>query len=243
MNQRLLVVLLSALIAVAATIVAPAAAPLVAAASSPGPLPECRYADVLTPRRAYRDWDKTLLDTILMVPRSYVPPNLVSVSNANIGGSGKVRQLVIADLRALARAARQAGNPLAVRSAYRSCSSQAAIYSSEVRRLGEKKARLQSARPGHSEHQLGTTIDFMAAGGSAPWTGSGFHNTAAGKWLAKNGWRYGFVMSYPPNKRAVTCYMYESWHWRYVGRDNAAAIRASGLTVREWLWRKGYGKG
>ncbi|HVM29743.1 MAG TPA: M15 family metallopeptidase [Candidatus Limnocylindrales bacterium] len=242
MNQRLLVVLLSVLIALAAAVVAPAFVPAVAAAASPGPLPECRYADVLTPRRAYRDWDKTLLDTALMVPRSYVPPGLVSISNANIGGTGKVRHFVIADLAALARAARKAGNPIAVQSAYRSYSTQAAIYASNVKRLGEKQARLQSARPGHSEHQLGTTLDFKAAAGSVPWTGSGFGSTAAGKWLAANGWRFGFVMSYPPNKRAVTCYMYESWHWRYVGRENAAAIRASGLTLREWLWRKGYGK-
>jgi D-alanyl-D-alanine carboxypeptidase len=50
-------------------------------------------------------------------------------------------------------------------------------------------------------------------------------------------------MSYPPNKRSVTCYMYEAWHWRYVGRDTAAKIRQSGLTLREWLWRQGYGRG
>jgi zinc D-Ala-D-Ala carboxypeptidase len=240
LNQRLVSVLFSALVALGAIVATPVAT---AAASDPGPLPACRYDDVLTPRRDYADWDKTLLDTIYMVPRSYVPPGLVGVGQAGIAGKGKVRQLVIADLAALAKAARKAGNPLAVQSAYRSYASQVSIYNDNVRRLGEKRARVQSARPGHSEHQLGTTLDFKAAGAGLPWTGGSFHNSRAGKWIAKNGWKFGFVMSYPPNKRAVTCYMYEAWHWRYVGRDTAAAIRASGLTLREWLWRQGYGRG
>ena len=242
MGQRLLVVLFSAVVAAAALSAAASAAPPSAAAASPGPLPACRYDDVQTARQRYRAWDKTLLDTIYKVPRSYSPPGRVSVGLAGISGTGNVRKLVIADLRALAAAARKAGTPLAVQSAYRSYSAQAAIYQDHVRRLGVKEARLQSARPGHSEHQLGTTLDFKAAAGGLPWSGGGFANSPAGKWLAVNGWKFGFVMSYPPNKTSVTCYMYEAWHWRYVGRESAAAIRASGLTLREWLWRKGYGK-
>lgn len=239
MSQRLLVVLFSALMAVGAI----AATPVVTAAAGPGPLPACRYDDVLTPRRAYSDWNKTLLDTIYMVPRSYVPPGLVSVTQAGVNGKGKVRKLVLADLRAMAAAARKAGNSIAVQSAYRSYASQVSIYNNNVRRLGVKKARLQSARPGHSEHQLGTTLDIKAAGGGLPWSGGSFASSPAGKWMAANGWKFGFVMSYPPNKRSVTCYMYEAWHWRYVGRDTAAKIRQSGLTLREWLWRQGYGRG
>jgi zinc D-Ala-D-Ala carboxypeptidase len=238
MGHRLLAVVFSALVALTAL----AVAPLAVAAAGPGPLPACRYDDVLTPRRAYTDWSKTLVDTTLMVPRSYVPPGLVSVGQAGIAGKGKVRKIVINDLRALATAARKAGNPIAVQSGYRSYASQASIYNANVRRLGVKRARLQSARPGHSEHQLGTTLDFKAGGGGLPWVGGSFHNSRAGKWIAANGWKFGFVMSYPPNKTKVTCYMYEAWHWRYVGRDVAAKIRASGLTLRQWLWRQGYGR-
>ena len=43
-------------------------------------------------------------------------------------------------------------------------------------------------------------------------------------------------MSYPEGKKDVTCYSYEPWHYRYLGRDAAAAMQASGLTLREWLW-------
>jgi D-alanyl-D-alanine carboxypeptidase len=56
--------------------------------------------------------------------------------------------------------------------------------------------------------------------------------------MAANAWKYGFIESYPrgvsPSK---TCYAYEPWHFRYVGRAEAAAVHASGLTLREWLWR------
>ncbi|CAN5596655.1 N/A [soil metagenome] len=239
MNQRLIVLLLSVLVALTALV----AAPVTVAAGSAGPLPACRYADVLAPLRAYRDWGKTLLDTIYKVPKSYLPPDLVSVGRANIGGSGKVRKIVVDDLAAMTAAARKNGTPIAVQSAYRSYSSQASIYNNHVRRLGTKLARLQSARPGHSEHQLGTTIDFKAAAGGIPWSGGAFYKSPAGKWMASNAWRFGFVMSYPPNKRKATCYMYEAWHYRYVGVETATKVRASGLTLREWLWRQGYGNG
>lgn len=212
-----------------------------ASTSSVPPLPECRYDDVLTPYRAYRDWRKTLLDPIYMVPRSYVPPNLVSVREANISGRGKVRPLVLTDLRALAAAARAAGKPLAIQSAYRSYARQETIFANNVEQYGFKYAALVSARPGHSEHQLGTALDFKSKGGPAPWELKDWATTPAGKWMKNNGWKYGFVMSYPYGKRSVTCYKYESWHYRYFGREVARAITESGLTTREWLWRQGYG--
>jgi zinc D-Ala-D-Ala carboxypeptidase len=103
---------------------------------------------------------------------------------------------------------------------------------------GYAKAITQSARPGHSEHQLGTTLDFRSYGNSTPpWEYADWGTTAAGRWLAANAWRYGFVMSYPKGKMKVTCYTYEPWHYRYVGRPMAARVRESGLTLREYLWR------
>ena len=95
-----------------------------------------------------------------------------------------------------------------------------------------------SARPGHSEHQLGTTLDFRSYGGSAPWNYADWGRTKAGTWLRNNAWKYGFVLSYPKGKTAQTCYAYEPWHYRYVGRAVAARIHASGLTEREYLWRQ-----
>lgn len=201
-------------------------------------LPACEYDDVLTRYTAYSDWNKTLVDTMYRLPRSYVPPRLVSTSNASIGGGGSVRRLIIADLAALARAARNANAGVRVVSAYRSYWTQKAIYQREVDRYGVDGARAGVARPGHSEHQLGTTLDFGSANSSKdPWKYSDWANTRSGAWMKADAWKFGFVMSYPPKRRSVTCYRYEPWHYRYVGREMAASVRNSGLTLREYLWR------
>jgi D-alanyl-D-alanine carboxypeptidase len=154
-----------------------------------------------------------------------------------------VRNLAIADLRAMRLAARAAGKPIAVSSAYRSYSKQAELFQSDVSRLGYDAALLHTARPGHSEHQLGTTIDFKSKRTGDTSADGDWANTRAGRWMKNNGWKYGWVMSYPKGKTAVTCYQYEPWHYRYFGRTVAAQIQASGLTVREWLWQHGYGVG
>jgi D-alanyl-D-alanine carboxypeptidase len=213
-----------------------AAGPVAYAGSLPPPT--CRYDDVLTKHRALSEWRMTLLDPIYRVTREYVPTNLVSVSNANIGGTGKIRKNVIPDLRAMAAAARNAGAAIKVTSAYRSWSEQRSLYRQEVSKYGLEVGREKVARPGHSEHHLGTTIDFKSVGGTNAWAYDDWATTKAGSWLKGNAWRFGFIMSYPDGKKSTVCYQYEPWHYRYVGREQAADIRASGLTLREYLWKK-----
>ena len=218
--------------------VAVAGAGQVALAASPPP-PACRYDDVLTEHIDTGDWSISLLDPIYMLPKHYVPPNLASVAEANIEGSGKIRRIVLDDLAEMAADARQAGSPLRVTSAYRSWSKQRSLYQQEVTRFGLKYARKSVARPGHSEHQLGTTIDFGSAGSSKnAWQYSDWSKTAAGAWIKQNGWKYGFLLSYPNGKKSITCYHYEPWHYRYVGREMAADVHGTGLTLREYLWRE-----
>ena len=212
-----------------------AAAPLVLGATEA--LPECRYDDVLTEHPAVSEWHISLMDSIFMVPQDYVPSKLVSVSNAGIPGSGRIRKAVITDLRALAQAAREAGKPLRVVSSYRSWQEQQVLFRREVQRFGEVRGRESVARPGHSEHQLGTTIDFGSGGeGLKAWDYNDWATTPAGSWIKKHGWEYGFMLSYPKRLKATTCYRYEPWHYRYVGREMAADVKASGLTLREYLW-------
>jgi D-alanyl-D-alanine carboxypeptidase len=199
-------------------------------------LPDCRYDDVPVPRASYDDWASTPVDPIWGLPESYVPPDLVPVSRAGIVGGGTIRELVVDDLAALADAADAAGVPLAVQSAYRSHARQAAVFAEWVASSGEAEALRFSARPGHSEHQLGTTLDLRAAAGPAPWRVA-FAARPTGRWLAAHSWEFGFVVSYPEGMEARTCYGAEAWHVRYVGRDEAAAVAASGLTLREWLWQ------
>jgi zinc D-Ala-D-Ala carboxypeptidase len=224
-SSRLIVLLLIVALAtgLAATVVSAAA------------IPSCRFADVNTAQRDYSNYPRTVLDTTYKLPSSYAPRDLRLTSLAGLNGGNKVRALVIRDLKAMARAARAAGARLAVQSAYRSYSTQAATFTYWISVLGYG-ALATSARAGHSEHQLGTAVDFRSWSGSAPWNYKDWGTSKAGKWLKNNAWKYGFVMSYPKGKAGVTCYDYEPWHVRYVGRPVAAKVRASGLTLREYLW-------
>ncbi len=209
---------------------------LAATASAASGLPPCRVAETITKHRATSDWDRTLVDQTYRVSAGYAPTDVRSTSYAGLSGGHVVRRHVIADLKAMATAARAAGARFVVQSAYRSHSTQRSTFAYWVRVDGYAKASQESARAGHSEHQLGTALDLRSYGGSAPWYHRDWGTTKAGAWLRANAWRFGFVMSYPKGKSAVTCYAYEPWHYRYVGRARAATIKASGLTLREFLW-------
>lgn len=210
--------------------------PGAAAGTEPVALPPCQVADTLAQHRATSDWKRTLVDQTYRLPAGYTPPNLRSTLNAGLSGTHAVRRNVIADLKAMASAARAAGARFAIQSAYRSYATQRSTFAYWVRVLGYTTASQESARAGHSEHQLGTTLDFRSHGGAAPWTYRDWGKTRAGAWLRANAWQFGFVMSYPKGKSAVTCYTYEPWHYRYVGRARAEIIQSSGLTLREFLW-------
>jgi D-alanyl-D-alanine carboxypeptidase len=183
------------------------------------PLPSCVGQDIVTVRVGYAQYATTLLDTRYRLPATYRPPDLMPTG---LSGGGLIRRVAIADLRAMDRAARAAGARLGVTSAYRSYSRQVLIFKSEGS---------LAAAPGHSEHQLGTAIDFRAVGEDGL-----FRSTRAGSWMKANAWKYGWVMSYPAGKTSLTCYPPESWHFRYVGRAEARLIHGSGSTIRQWLW-------
>jgi len=198
-------------------------------------LPACAYAVLPAPDAKYGQWDRTLLDTTFALPSDYTPPDLVLVSQAGSEAGELVRSFVIPDLKALLEASDTAGNPVDVLIGYRSFARQQALFREHVQEFGHKEALAKTARPGHSEHQLGTTIDFRTKGElDVP---ENWESQPAGAWMAKNAWRFGFVMSYPQGEEDVTCYSYEPWHYRYVGKPMAARIHASGLTPREFLWR------
>lgn len=198
--------------------------------------PPCGYDDLPAPRADYDAYPYTLLDTLHALPPEYAPPDLVPASEAGLAGDHRVRRVVLADLRELVAAAAANGTPIELQSAYRSYAYQERTFRYWVERDGYEYALRSSARAGHSEHQLGTAIDVRSEGGVAPWSLEDWAATPAGGWMAENAWRFGFVMSYPAGGEAVTCYVYEPWHYRYVGRDVARRVRESGLPLRAWLW-------
>ena len=178
----------------------------------------------------------TVLDTVFALPSDFVPPDLVPARRAGFDDDRSVRAAIVPDLAALREAAAADGARLELQSAYRSYAYQARTFASWVDLQGREAALATSARPGHSEHQLGTAIDLRSAGGPAPWDLDDWGATPEGTWMREHAWRYGFVMSYPRGARERSCYAFEPWHWRWVGRELAAEIHARGLLPRAALW-------
>ena len=181
----------------------------------------------------------TVLDRSYALPASYAPDDLVPAAEAGfIGPSGTklVRAVVLDDLAAMREAWAAAGLTIAIDSAYRSYQAQAATFDSWVARIGFEEATVRTARPGHSEHQLGTAVDVSSPGWAGRF-GDWAVETAEGAWMAEHAWEFGFVMSYPPGAEPITCFGYEPWHYRWIGREAAAEHRRSELPLREVLER------
>ena len=127
------------------------------------------------------------------------------------------------------------GFKLTAFSTYRSYEYQTGLYQRYVDKDGSEKADRYSARPGYSEHQTGLAFDIGEVNQEKLWLTAEFGDSPAGKWLAENAHRYGFILRYPLGKEEITGYMYESWHYRYVGVEVAEQIYNQMGTLEEYL--------
>jgi zinc D-Ala-D-Ala carboxypeptidase len=200
-------------------------------------LPACGPGDEPVEGDPLADWATIVVDTNRSLPPEFAPPDLVEVTAAGFAQRDRVREFVILDLTALRQAAEANGTPIVVISGYRSFAYQQGLFRDEVNRMGETQATAGVARPGHSEHQLGTAIDVLNP--EAGELSAAFADTPAGQWIAAHAHEYGFVLSYPADAQDRSCYEYEPWHLRYVGRDIAAQIHDAGVSPREWLLANG----
>lgn len=169
------------------------------------------------------------LDPVDFEPNDLVYPE--GVINAN--GQPLREVAAIAGQNIIFDAA-QDGVHMGIISAYRPYDLQVSLFNTYVARDGLEYADRYSARPGHSEHQTGLVIDFD------DFTGCGldqcFESTPAGIWLMDHAADYGFVMRYPNGYEHITGFMYEPWHYRYVGPELAVEMRAAGVkTLEEWF--------
>ncbi|GGE52425.1 putative carboxypeptidase YodJ [Pullulanibacillus camelliae] len=177
------------------------------------------------------------------LPDGYVPPNLVypdvRFPYSDMIEKRQVRSVTAKALKQLFKAADQAGYKLYGESGYRSYDRQVNIYNGNVDKYGAAKASTISAHPGTSEHQTGLAIDItsqeMLDNNSADPLVEKFGDTAAGKWVAANAHKYGFIIRYPKGKEQITGYEYEPWHIRYVGVKVATDIYNHGWTLEEYL--------
>ena len=161
-----------------------------------------------------------LVDKTHPLPDGYEPGDLVPLSAGayRLGREGLMLRKTAADaLREMAAEAALEGITLTAGSAYRSQAYQAEVYEREVRAFGKEAADRESAQPGKSQLQLGLVMDF------AP-IDDDFAETPASRWLLKNAGRFGWSLSFPDGYEEVTGYRWESWHYRYVGKDLAVFI-------------------
>jgi LAS superfamily LD-carboxypeptidase LdcB len=157
------------------------------------------------------------------LPDGYTPVDLVSATANRIPAAGVqfLRAVILDDTRALIAAAADEGHDLYVGSGFRSQAYQEAVFAAQVRRWGdEDTANRYSARPGHSQHQLGTTIDFTN-------TFAAFRRSPAADWLRDNAHRFGFVLPYTANSVDRTGYVDEPWHARWLGQALATQLQSA----------------
>lgn len=178
-----------------------------------------------------------LVTKVHALPSDLVPETLTLLPSEIViagGGSSFLAAAALDALEEMLEAARSAGHDIRVRSAYRSYAEQVTTHEYWTNALGEEEAARRSARPGHSEHQLGVAVDLTSA--SVGWElEPEFGETAEGRWLSLNARRFGFVESYPDGAEEITGYRYEPWHLRYIGRTHAEWLRQSGLTLTAYL--------
>ena len=203
-------------------------------------VPVCRDdTEVVVQEDPKEQWATIIVDTERSLPPGFGPPDLTNSSEAGVPFTDGValRGFVMDDLSRMREAAATDGAPFTIIAGYRSYPTQVDLFDRRVSELGSTEAGSRVARPGHSEHQLGTTIDVTSLGLTDVDQSWGASST--GQWIASNAHKFGFILSYPADAQGSTCYDYEPWHLRYVGPDQAAQVIASGLTLREYLFSLG----
>lgn len=197
-----------------------------------------KYLSDLCPRRESADLHLENLDRKKAIAADYVPPNLIRLpSTIKTAGIICLSEEPAKKLSEMLEDAKKEGNEYMILSGYRRYEIQALLqaWSKENNIPIGKDEAVGLAEAGHSEHQLGTTFDISGKSIRYEGPSTAFGKTPEGIWLRDNSYKYGFVMSYPEHKESVTGYMYEPWHFRYVGPDIANQIHMSGETIQEYL--------
>jgi D-alanyl-D-alanine carboxypeptidase len=178
--------------------------------------------------------------------RDYVPGDLVPLADyfpvhITLGYPTEIRAVAIGPLVEMVAAMEAAGLKPFIISGYRSYAAQAIAWAKWSEYNPEYVGGL-SARPGHSEHQLGTTVDFGSPELEAV-TGiediefhTYFYMTSEGIWLLEHAHEYGFTLSYPPDTLEMTGFYYEPWHYRFVGVELATQLKSEGTYLINYLF-------
>ena len=200
--------------------------------------PELKYSDVVTYVNIGLDYpfyssiiakqvtdpnsNLVLCNKYNSLPSDYVPEGYKKADGRVLSLRGEAQT----QFTKMRTDASKAGRSIYIVSAYRSYTVQNQIYNN-YKRNDPKGADTYSARPGYSEHQTGLAADLNLVSAN-------FENTKEYKWLGENAHKYGFILRYPKGKDWLTGYVFEPWHWRYVGISTAEKIKELGITYDEY---------
>lgn len=193
-------------------------------------------ADTLaTPEFKSDDWK------LILVNKQHPIPDDYDFHLGTISGTMRCDERIITPLLDMMKAARKDGVTLIICSPYRDMDRQTMLFNNKVRKYMDSGMSYMDAFnlasqavtvPGSSEHQIGLAIDIISDGYSS--LDEGFGKTAAGKWLAANSYKYGFILRYPAGKEDITSIEFEPWHFRYVGVDAATFISENDICLEEF---------
>lgn len=191
---------------------------------------ERNTADV--PRTSLYDIDSAKsLQVVVNKQRPLNPVDYLPRGKVQIGYSWVAKPAAEAYTQLKAAVSAKKLGTLCINSGYRGFGSQKLIHSAKVAALGKTAGEKLAARPGYSEHQTGLAIDVSTTQLGCR-IGS-FGASKASKWIAANAWQYGFIVRYPNGKTAVTGYVWEPWHLRYVGIELATDMKANKISTLE----------
>lgn len=177
--------------------------------------------------------------------REYKPSDLVNLSDylphhVTLGYPTQLRRIAVDPLVEMIAAMETAGLHPQVISGYRSYAAQAIAWN-KWHESHPESAAIVSAPPGHSEHQLGATVDFGSpelpaiVGEEDIQFHTYFYKTSEGQWLLEHAHEYGFTLSYSREAFELTGLYYEPWHYRYVGREVATYLYENDMTLTAYL--------
>ena len=178
------------------------------------------------------DWMLRLASVAHPLPEGFVQPSVTSIDSQG----REIDSRIVGAYNSLVNAAKADGINLYPISAFRPHSTQVSLFNARVERARNEgysdpvvEAARHVAKPGTSEHELGLAIDFNSV------DEENFKNTAEAKWLATHCAEYGFVIRYPEDKESVTGIIYEPWHVRYVGTENAKRMTELNMCLEEYV--------
>lgn len=164
----------------------------------------------------------------------YVPNNLENISTSYALTNMKLVNYAKDAFESLSKAAKKENLSIIAMSTYRSYNYQVNLYNRYVKEDGKDAADTYSGRPGHSEHQTGLAVDVF----NNEETYTNFEKTEEFKWMQEHAKEYGFILRFPKDKEKETGYQYESWHYRYVGKDIATYIKKHNISFEEYCATK-----